>query len=76
MCVFDIYVYITFEYLILATYILSYSGPGRVVSIANAYGLDGLGIEYLWGRDFPRLSRPTLRPTHPPVLWVPGLSRG
>ena len=28
------------------------------------------------GRDFPRQSRPTLRPTQPPVKWVPRLSRG
>ena len=28
------------------------------------------------GRDFPHLSRPVLRPTQPPVQWVPGLSRG
>jgi hypothetical protein len=40
-----------------------YSGPGRVVSIATAYGLNGPGIEFRWGRDFPHLSRPALRST-------------
>ena len=51
-------------------------GPGSSVSIATAYGLDCPGIESRWGRDFPLLSRPALRTTHPPVQWVPGLSRG
>jgi hypothetical protein len=51
-------------------------GQGRIVGIATAYGLDGPGIESRWGRDFPHLSRPALRPTQPPVQWVPGLSRG
>jgi len=50
--------------------------PGSVVGIATAYGLDGPGIESRWRRDFPHQSRPVLRPTQPPVQWVPGLSLG
>jgi len=46
------------------------------VRIATRYGLDGLGIESRWGRDFPHPSRPALRPTQPSTQWVPGLSRG
>jgi len=44
--------------------------------MATAYGLDGPAIESQWGRDFPHLSRPTLRTTQPPVQWVPGLPQG
>jgi hypothetical protein len=49
-------------------------GPGSSVGIANAYRLDGLQIKSQWGWDFLHLSRPDLRPTQPPVQWVPGLS--
>jgi len=45
------------------------------VGMATRYGLDGPGIESRWERDFPHLSRLALRPTQPPVQWVPGLSR-
>ena len=51
-------------------------GQGSVVGIATGYGLEGPGIESLWGRDFPHLSRPALGPTQPPVQWVPGVSQG
>ena len=45
------------------------------VGIATGYGLDGPGIETRWGRNFSTLSGSALRPTQPPVQWVPGLSR-
>jgi hypothetical protein len=54
----------------------SNNGPGSSVGIATGYGLDGPGIESRWGRDFSQTFRPALRPTQPPVQWVPGLSRG
>ena len=51
-------------------------GRDSSVGIATRYGLDGPGIESRWGRDFPHLSRLALEPTHPPIQWVPGISRG
>ena len=59
-------------YIYIYIYIYIYS---QSVGITTAYGLDGPGIESRCGRDFPHLSRPSLRPTQPPVQWVPGLSR-
>jgi hypothetical protein len=51
-------------------------GRNGVFCIATLYGLDGAGIEFRWRRDFPHLSRRALGLTQPPMLWVPGLSRG
>jgi hypothetical protein len=50
-------------------------GPGSSVGITTGYGLDGPEIVTRWGRDFPHLSRPTLRPTQSPVQWVPDISQ-
>jgi hypothetical protein len=56
-------------------HVLMCSGPCSVVGIATGYELDGPGIEFRWGRDFPHLSKPALGSTQPPVQRVQGLSR-
>ena len=40
--------------------VLNTCGPVSSVGIATGYGLDGLGIESRWSRDFPHLSIPAL----------------
>ena len=52
------------------------AGPASVDGIATGYGMSGPGIESQWGRYFPRLSRPALGSSQPPVRWVPGLLEG
>jgi len=44
--------------------------------MATRYGLDDPEIETRWGRYIPYPSIPAMRPTQPPIQWVPGLSRG
>jgi len=56
-------------------YINDACGPGSCVGIVTHYGLDGPGSN-TGGNEIFRPSRPLLRPTQPPVKWVPGLSRG
>jgi len=48
----------------------------HVVDIATRYGLDGPGIEFGWGRDFPHPSNLALGPIQPPIKWVLGLFPG
>ena len=51
------------------TAVLSYSSVG----IATRYGLEGSGIEFRLGPDFPHPSRPALEPTQTPLKAVPCL---
>ena len=52
-----------------------YGGPGSSVGTVTAYGLDGPGSNP-GGDEIFRPSRPALGSTQPPVIWLPGLSRG
>jgi len=41
------------------------------VGIATRCGLNSLGIESWWGRDFLHMSKKALGPTQPPAQWEP-----
>ena len=51
-------------------------GRDSSVGTATRYWLGGPEIESQWGRYFPHLSRPALKPTQPPIQWEPSLSAG
>jgi hypothetical protein len=50
-----------------------HGGCDSTVGIPTSYEVDGLGIEFRVGRDFPHPSGPALGPSHLPIQWVPGL---
>jgi hypothetical protein len=66
----------TTDLILLLVLLNLWVGQDSTVGIVTRYGLDGLGIESQWRRDFPHLSGPTLGPTQPPIQWAPGLFRG
>ena len=50
-------------------------GRDSSVGIVTRYGLDGLGIESRWRRNFLHQSRLSLGSTQSSILWVPDLTR-
>jgi hypothetical protein len=58
------------------TFFIELVGWDGAVGVATRYRLNGPGIEFLWGWNFPHPSRPTLGSTQPPVQWIPSLFPG
>jgi hypothetical protein len=56
--------YIVYIYI----YVCIYGNRDSVAGIANRYGLDGPGIEFIWWRDFLYQYKPALSSTQPPIL--------
>jgi hypothetical protein len=63
------------KYVLFTEHLNFPSRQGSSVGISIGYGLDGPRIESRCGEIF-RTCPDRPGPTQPPVLWVPGLSRG
>jgi hypothetical protein len=60
----------------LSVQYLPSAGRDSSVSIATRYGLDGLGIHFRWGRDFPHPSISALAPPNSETIVTDSLSPG
>jgi hypothetical protein len=61
---------------VLSVVTLARRGRDSSVGIATHFGLDSLGIESRWRRNFLPSSEPALVPTLLPVQWVSGIFLG
>jgi hypothetical protein len=59
-------------FFILSDLYISHGWLGRRNVIATRHELDSPRIEFIWGRDFPRPSRPVLGPIQSSVKLLPG----
>jgi hypothetical protein len=66
---------ICFVSILEMVYVSYFVGRDTSGVIGTRYELDGPGIEFRWGCNFPHPSSPALGSTQPPTQWVPGLSR-
>ena len=58
--------------IICTSHLITYGDRDSSVGIATRFELNSSGFELGRGGDIQHPSRPALRPTQPPIQWLPG----